>query len=240
MNELMLQQGRRRTQDELREIAAQGQAELGDASAEDIVEWAAERIGTRLAVASSMQDAALVHLVSRHIPGVDVLFLDTGYHFPTTLTTRDAVAGAYPVRVRSLTAAQSPAEQDAAYGKDLFATDPDLCCLLRKDTPLDDALQQYDGWMTGLRRSESTTRAQAQSVSFDEAHGLVKVAPLVSWSDADVADYIRTNGVIRHPLLDRGYPSIGCAPCTAPVRPGDDPRSGRWAGRAKTECGIHR
>ncbi len=224
----------------LRQLAARAAVRLSRAHAEDIVAWAAHEFGTRWAVASSMQDAVLAHLVAVVAPGTDVLFLQTGYHFPETLATREQVAREYPLRVRDLRAELSVAEQDAAYGKDLFRTDPDLCCLLRKSTPLAEALHGYEAWGTGLRRAEAATRAGATEVCFDDTHGIVKVNPLVAWSDADVQRYAVEHDVIRNPLLARGYPSIGCWPCTRPVTPGQDPRSGRWAGVPKTECGIHR
>lgn len=232
--------GLRRDATQLRAVAEAGAARLAGAGAEDVIGWAVAEFGAEWAVASSMQDGVLCHLVATVAPGTDVLFLETGYHFPETMATRDEVARRYPLRVRDLRAEQSVAEQDAAYGKDLFATNPDLCCLLRKTTPLFTALEGYEAWATGLRRAESSTRASAAEVSYDETHQLVKIAPLVAWSDADVNAYAQRHGVVRNPLLERGYPSIGCAPCTRAVAPGEDPRAGRWSGFAKTECGIHR
>lgn len=230
----------RRDPAQLRAVADAGARKLARARAEDVIAWAVAEFGTGWAVASSMQDGVLCHLVSTVAPGTDVLFLDTGYHFPATLATRAELARRYPLRVRDVRPEQGVREQDAAYGNDLFATNPDLCCLLRKTTPLFTALEGYEAWATGLRRAESATRATAAEVSFDETHGLVKIAPLVAWSDADVTVYAARHDVVRNPLLDRGYPSIGCAPCTRAVAPGEDPRAGRWSGFAKTECGIHR
>lgn len=231
--------GRERSADELRALAEEGAQLLADASAKEIIAWARDTFGERVGTASSMQDTVLPHLVAGVHPGSDVLFLETGYHFRETLTTRDKVAESYPLRVRSLAAAQSVAEQDATYGANLFDTNPDLCCMLRKTTPLFEALDGYEAWMTGLRRAESETRRDAPVVSFDATHGLVKINPLVAWSDTQVEDYAAEHDVIRNPLLDQGYPSIGCAPCTRKVAPGEDPRAGRWAGKTKTECGIH-
>jgi phosphoadenosine phosphosulfate reductase len=132
------------------------------------------------------------------------------------------------------------AGQDATHGKDLYKTDPDLCCQLRKVQPLATALAEYDAWATGLRRAETHNRVIAPVVGWDARKGKVKVSPLARWSDDDVQRYITENGVLVNPLVYDGYPSIGCAPCTRRVAPGDDPRSGRWAGTNKTECGIHR
>ena len=229
----------RRSPDELRSLATSASAELEPASAEEVVRWAAETFGPRLAVTSSMADAVVVDLVSRALPGVDVLFLDTGYHFAETLGTRDAVAVTYDVNVRSLLPLRTVAEQDADHGRDLFARDPDRCCVLRKVEPLDRALRDYDAWVTGLRRDESASRASTPVVAYDEKRGAVKVNPIARWTQDDVDAYVADHGVLTNPLLMDGYASVGCAPCTRRVQAGADARSGRWAGTAKTECGIH-
>ena len=186
-----------------------------------------------------MADAVLAHLASRAAPGVDVVFLDTGYHFAETIGTRDAVAATLPVNLITITPVQTVAEQDATYGKDLFARDPDLCCALRKVEPLEDALPAYDAWATGLRRDETPNRVNTPVVGWDEKKRKVKVSPIARWTRDDVDRYIAENGVLVNPLQYDGYPSIGCWPCTRRVAPGEDPRSGRWAGPGKTECGIH-
>ncbi|HET7388873.1 MAG TPA: phosphoadenylyl-sulfate reductase [Nocardioidaceae bacterium] len=224
---------------ELQELARNAGAELELAPAEVILEWAVATFGERFCVTSSMADAVLAHLASRVAPGIDVVFLDTGYHFAETLGTRDAVAATLPVNVVDVAPEQSVAEQDAAYGEDLFARDPDLCCALRKVQPLQRALAGYDAWATGLRRAETHDRVIAPVIGWDEAKGKVKVSPLARWSDEQVESYIAEHDVLLNPLRFDGYPSIGCWPCTQRVAPGDDPRSGRWAGTAKTECGIH-
>jgi phosphoadenosine phosphosulfate reductase len=225
---------------DLEQLAQRACRELESASAQEIVRWAVQTFGARFAVASSMQDAVLVHLVSQVAPGVDVLFLDTGYHFAETLGTRDAVAAAYDVNLITLTPRQTVAEQDSSQGPKLHDRDPDRCCRLRKVEPLDRALAHYDAWATGLRRAEAPTRAGTPVVSYDAERGKVKIAPIAAWSDADVEDYVAEHGILVNPLLSTGYPSIGCAPCTRAVTAGQDLRSGRWAGSAKTECGIHR
>lgn len=228
-----------RSSEELREIVSHWGAELELAPAEVIVEWAAATFGERFCVTSSMGDAALAHLVSKVVPGVDVVFLDTGYHFIETIGTRDAVEATMNVNLLSITPVQSVAEQDAAYGKDLYKTDPDLCCKLRKVQPLNATLDKYDAWATGLRRAETHNRVIAPVIGWDAKKGKVKVSPLARWSDEQMERYIVENGVLVNPLVYDGYPSIGCAPCTRRVAPGEDPRSGRWAGTNKTECGIH-
>lgn len=228
-----------RTADELRSVALRAASELEGAPAERVFEWAREEFGPGFAVASSMQDAVLPHLASQVIPGVDILFLDTGYHFAETIATRDRVAAEYDVNVRNLRAAQTVAEQTETYGQNLFDSDPDLCCTLRKTHPLDEAIDGYEAWATGVRRVEAPTRANTPVVSFDERRERIKVAPIVAWSDEDVEAYIAEHDIIVNPLRDQGYPSIGCAPCTRKVAPGEDPRAGRWSGKAKTECGIN-
>ena len=131
------------------------------------------------------------------------------------------------------------AEQDETYGKDLFGTNPDLCCLLRKEAPLDEAMENYEAWGSGMRRSEAVTRKGTPQISFDLRRRRVKISPLAAWTDADVEAYIAEHDVIVNPLIAQGYPSIGCAPCTRKVAPGEDARSGRWAGTGKIECGIN-
>jgi phosphoadenosine phosphosulfate reductase len=229
-----------RSPDELRELVSHVGAALELASAEHIIEWAVATFGDRFCVTSSMGDAVLAHLASKVAPGVDVVFLDTGYHFVETIGTRDAVQATMPVNLLTITPVQSVAEQDAEYGKDLWQRDPDLCCALRKVQPLQSALAEYDAWATGLRRAETHNRIIAPVVGWDAKKGKVKVSPLARWSDEDVERYIAENHVLVNPLVYDGYPSIGCAPCTRRVAPGEDPRSGRWAGTNKTECGIHR
>jgi phosphoadenosine phosphosulfate reductase len=204
-----------------------------------VLAWAAETYGAGLITASNMQDAVLVELAAAARPGVDVLFLETGYHFAETLGTRDAVAQVYGVRIVQAEPELTVADQDARYGKDLFATDPGACCGMRKVEPLKKTLARYDAWVTGVRRVEAPTRATTPLVTWDERHGLVKVNPIAHWTDEQMDAYIRDHAILVNPLVGEGYPSIGCAPCTAKPAPGADPRSGRWAGFSKTECGLH-
>ncbi len=228
-----------RSQEELREIVSHVGAELELAPAEHIIEWAAATFGERFCITSSMGDAVLAHLASKVVPGIDVVFLDTGYHFAETLGTADAVKHTMPVNLITITPRQSVAEQDAEYGPDLYKRDPDLCCKLRKVEPLATSLDGYDAWATGLRRAETHNRVTAPVVGWDAKKKKVKVSPIARWTDEQVETYIAENGVLVNPLVYDGYPSIGCWPCTSRVAPGEDPRSGRWAGQNKTECGIH-
>ena len=223
----------------LEELATRTGEDLEHASAEEILRWAADTFGAGLAVASSMQDGLMPHLAARARPGIDVVFLDTGYHFVETIGTRDAVAAFTDITLLNITPRQSVAEQDAEYGPRLFESDPDKCCALRKVQPLERALAPYTAWATGLRRDESPTRMDTKVVSWDAKRGKVKIAPIARWTESDVEAYIAQHGVLVNPLQLDGYPSIGCAPCTRRVAPGEDPRSGRWAGRQKTECGLH-
>ena len=230
----------RRSNDELQALAESGARELGDAPADAVVAWVARNFDTSLAtVACSMADAVLPHLVSQYLPGVDVLFLDTGYHFPETYATRDTVARELSVRVVDVLPKRTVAEQDAEHGKDLFARDPNLCCALRKVEPLGRSLEPYELWFTGVRREEAPTRTATPLITWDAKNGLVKVNPLAAWTFDQLLDYASAFSVPVNPLMADGYPSIGCAPCTARVAPGADPRSGRWAGLGKTECGLH-
>ena len=228
-----------RSNDELREIVSHGRAEHELAPAEDIIEWAVATFGERFCVTSSMTDAVLAHLAATVVPGIDVVFLDTGYHFAETIGTRDAVAATLDVNLLTITPVQSVAEQDAEHGADLYKTDPDRCCQLRKVAPLADSLASYDAWATGLRRAETHNRVIAPVVGWDARKGKVKVSPLARWSDEQVDAYIAEHQILVNPLVYDGYPSIGCWPCTRRVAPGEDARSGRWAGTTKTECGIH-
>jgi phosphoadenosine phosphosulfate reductase len=240
-------QGRTRTEQELRDLAERGAKDLDGAGAIDLLQWTDENFGgtdgdwtaCRYVVASNMQDAVLVDLAAKVRPGVPILFLDTGYHFAETIGTRDASEAMYDIHVLNVTPEHTVAEQDELLGKDLFARDPNECCRLRKVVPLTKMLSGYDAWVTGLRRVDAPTRANAPLISFDEAFKLVKINPLAAWSDQDMADYIAQNNVLVNPLVEEGYPSIGCAPCTTKPAPGADPRSGRWQGQSKTECGLH-
>ncbi|MEU8708749.1 phosphoadenylyl-sulfate reductase [Streptomyces sp. NPDC048565] len=227
------------TEEALKDLAVRAGSELEDASASDILKWAADTFGNRFCVTSSMEDAVVAHLASRVFPGVDVVFLDTGYHFEETIGTRDAVDAVMDVNLITLTPRQTVAEQDAEYGPELHDRAPDLCCALRKVAPLEEGLTAYAAWATGLRRDESPTRANTPVVGWDEKRGKVKVSPIARWTQDDVDAYVAEHGVLTNPLLMDGYASVGCAPCTRRVLEGEDARAGRWAGRGKTECGLH-
>ncbi len=223
----------------LRDAALAAGAELESAHPLDVLAWAHEAFGAGLVVASSMADEVLVHLASRAAPGVDVLFIDTGYHFAETLGTRDAFAATTPITVRTVLPRQSVTEQDAEHGPRLHARRPDLCCALRKVEPLERGLAPYQAWVTGMRREDAPTRTDIPVVGWDERRSKVKLNPLAAWSQADVDAYTAEHHVLLNPLRQLGYASIGCAPCTRAVEPGEDARAGRWSGQDKTECGLH-
>ncbi|MER7762338.1 phosphoadenylyl-sulfate reductase [Streptomyces sp. NPDC097619] len=224
---------------DLKALAEQAGRDLEDSSPLEILAWAAATFGERFCVTSSMEDAVVAHLASRALPGVDVVFLDTGYHFEETIGTRDAVEAVMDVNLITLTPTRTVAEQDAEHGPRLHDRDPDLCCALRKVAPLQEGLTAYEAWATGLRRDESPTRANTPVVAWDEKRRKVKIAPIARWTQEDVDAYVAEHGVLTNPLLMDGYASVGCAPCTRRVEAGEDARAGRWAGRAKTECGLH-
>lgn len=231
----------RRPESELRAIVAEGSARFGDDSDPVLVlTWLGERLGThRIAVASSMADTLMPALAARALPGVDVLFVDTGYHFAETLGLRDAVAATHDIRLRTLLPSTTVAEQDAQRGPRLHERDPDSCCALRKAAPMDAALVGYDAWVTGLRRFDHPGREAAAVVEWDARRGLVKLNPLVAYTDEQVDACVERYGLMENPLRQLGYRSIGCAPCTRAVGPDEHPRDGRWPTSAKTECGLH-
>ncbi|MGZ4607139.1 MAG: phosphoadenylyl-sulfate reductase [Blastococcus sp.] len=204
-----------------------------------VLRWAGDTFGDGFAITSSMADGLLAHLASEAIPGVHVIFLDTGYHFAETLGTRDWITGVLPITLVNVTPPQTVAEQDARYGARLHDRDPDLCCSMRKVQPLAEALSGYTAWGSGVRRDESASRAGTRIVDWDATREMLKINPLAAWTQDDVDAYIARHRVPVNPLVDLGFASIGCAPCTRAVAPGEDPRAGRWAGRSKTECGIH-
>jgi phosphoadenosine phosphosulfate reductase len=222
----------------LADLAEWAGREFDRAPALEILEWAAAEFGPSWCVASSMADAVVPHLASRVQPGVDVIFLDTGYHFAETIGTRDAVKATMPITLRTITPELTVAEQDAQFGPDLFARDPDKCCSMRKVTPLGTALAPYAAWTAGLRRDESFSRSRTKVVHWDAHRGLVKINPIATWTQEDVDAYIAEHNILVNPILSEGYGSVGCEPCTS-KSVGEDARSGRWAGFAKVECGLH-
>jgi len=198
--------------------------------ASKIIQWAVDSFAPHLALTASMTDAVLIDLAVKVFPAVEVVFIDTGYHFPETLETVERVRRHYGLNLRMMTVQH--------FDDALWKVDPENCCSAVKVGQLDRALSGKAAWMSGLRRAEADSRIKAPLVARD-LRGLIKVNPLAMWSDEDVAGYIEDNDIILNPLITQGYTSIGCEPCTVVPTDPDDPRSGRWAGRSKTECGLH-
>jgi phosphoadenosine phosphosulfate reductase len=215
-------------------------AELEPKSAQEVLEWAAETFQGKLAVASSFQvtSSVIIDIASRVDNSIRFVYLDTDVLFPETYATRDALAERYGIefeRFHNLTL-EERAEQ---YGDNLWLRDPDVCCGIRKVSPMREALSGMDAWVSGIRRQQSQSRAGAPKFAWDTRFGLYKLNPLADWSEKDVWNHIFDNDVPYNPLHDRGYSSIGCTHCTKPVSAGDDPRAGRWADADKIECGLH-
>ena len=209
-------------------------------AAEDVLVWAYEQFGDRMCLTCSWQrqSSALVHMVSELGIEIPVVELDTQLFFKETYETRERLVERYGLKlerpyVRSL------AEQALTEGPNLWERDPDRCCHIRKVEPLERALTAYEAWISGVRREQALTRAGAQKVEWSERYGIWKVQPLVDWDAKRVEAYIHVNEIPYNPLHDMGFPSIGCIPCTRPVRTGEDERAGRWDGSDKIECGIH-
>ena len=204
-----------------------------------VLRWAGDTFGADFAITSSMADGLLAHLAGRAVPGVHVIFLDTGYHFAETIGTRDWITGVLPVTLVNVQPPATVAQQDEEHGPRLYERDPDLCCSLRKVQPLARTLAGYAAWGSGIRRDESPSRAGTRLVDWDAKRGMVKINPIAAWTQSDVDAYVTEHQVPVNPLFEIGYASIGCAPCTRPVAPGEDARAGRWAGKNKIECGLH-
>jgi len=200
------------------------------APAAEIVAWAVEQFHPALSLTSSMTDAVLIDLAVQVEPSIEVVFIDTGYHFPETLETMERVRRHYGLNLRVMTV--------APHDQELWKVDPENCCSAVKVGQLDRALAGKAAWMSGLRRAEAPTRVGAPIVAHD-IRGLVKVNPIATWSDDEIDAYVAEHGVLVNPLLRQGYHSIGCAPCTLPARDGAGGRSGRWSDSDKTECGLH-
>lgn len=230
------------------ELIAQGQAILADLEldgadhveiARETLRWASGVFGPELVALSSMGDEAMVHLASDVVPGIDVVFIDTGYHFAETIGTRDAFAATRDINLISITPLRTVEEQNVTHGPDLYARDPEKCCAMRKVEPLERALAGYSAWITGMRREDAPTRVDIDEITYDAKRDMVKFNPLARWSSEQLEAYVREHAVLQNPLRQSNYLSIGCEPCTKPVPEGADARSGRWSGTGKIECGLH-
>ncbi|WP_261303067.1 phosphoadenylyl-sulfate reductase [Paenibacillus andongensis] len=193
-----------------------------------------------LACSFGAEDVVLVDMLQKINPNVDIFYLDTNVHFAETYETRDRLEQHYGTKFVQVLPKLTLDEQAEKFGDELWKSDANQCCNIRKVDPLSDILKNYDAWITGIRRDQAPTRANAKKVEYDVKFGLIKFNPLASWTSEDVWNYIRENNIIYNPLHDRNYPSIGCTHCTRPVAEGEDPRAGRWASIEKTECGLHK
>ena len=209
--------------------------------AEELVEFASEAFGGRLVLTCSWQlgTSILVHMTRQVAPDTRLVEIDTGLLFPETHAARERLVDHYGLEIETLRPLQTVEEQAATYGDALWARDPDRCCGMRKVAPLEQAIRDADGWLTGIRRDQTSARASAPKLVLDARRGVVKVQPLVDWSERDCWRYIYQNGIPYNELHDRGFPSIGCMPCTRAAGSGEDARAGRWAGTGKSECGLH-
>lgn len=220
-------------------IAAKAE-EFESLSPQEILAWAVETFpNITFACSFGAEDVVLVDMLQQISPSTDIFYLDTDFHFKETYETRDAIAAKYGLAFVRISPLLTPEEQTQKYGEELWKADPNACCNLRKVEPLTRVLGRYDAWITGIRRDQAPTRANAKKIEYDTKFGLVKFNPIANWTSDDVWNYIREHQLIYNPLHDRNYPSIGCEHCTRPVMPGEDPRAGRWSGTEKTECGLH-
>ncbi|WP_274653959.1 phosphoadenylyl-sulfate reductase [Paenibacillus humicola] len=222
-------------------LVTQKAEELENAAPEAILQYAVETFPKiTFACSFGAEDVVLVDMLQKISPKTDIFYLDTDFHFKETYETRDRMIERYGMTFVQVKPELTPEQQAERHGAELWKSDPNQCCSIRKVQPLTKILSKYDAWITGIRRDQAPTRANAKKVEYDTKFGLIKFNPLASWTSEDVWNYIRENDVIYNPLHDRNYPSIGCEYCTRQVMPGEDPRAGRWAGTDKTECGLHK
>ncbi|MCM3703479.1 phosphoadenylyl-sulfate reductase [Paenibacillus macerans] len=215
--------------------------EFETSTPQEIIAWAVEAFpNITFACSFGAEDVVIVDMLQKISPSTDIFYLDTDFHFKETYETRDAIAAQYNLEFVRVSPLLTPEEQAEKHGDELWKSDPNACCNIRKVEPLTRVLGGYEAWITGIRRDQAPTRANAKKVEYDVKFGLVKFNPLADWTSDDVWNYIRNNQLIYNPLHDQNYPSIGCEYCTRQVMPGEDPRAGRWAGTEKTECGLHK
>ena len=215
--------------------------ELEGETPAEILRWASQHIGTRLTFATGFgaEGCVIIDLIGRHHLPIDVFTLDTGLLFPETYALWRQLEARYGITIRAVRPSHTVEQQAVEHGDALWERDPDRCCELRKVLPLRNALSGFEAWITAIRRDQTAERAYARVVEQDRKFGLLKVNPLVTWTHDDVWAHIYLHDVPFNALHERGYPSIGCHPCTAAVAPGEDARAGRWRGKAKKECGLH-
>ncbi|RXT04757.1 phosphoadenylyl-sulfate reductase [Ammoniphilus sp. CFH 90114] len=215
---------------------------MRDESPHKLLKWAYQQFGEKMILACSFgaEDVALVDMLCKVVEKPRIFYLDTNKHFHETYETRDRLSEKYRIDFIQMLPALTLEQQADKFGDELWLTDPNQCCAIRKVEPLTRVLKNEGAWITGIRRQQSATRAHSEQIEWDEKFQLVKINPLVYWTLEDVWNYIHLFEVPYNSLHDQNYPSIGCAVCTKPVKPGEDPRSGRWTGFSKTECGLHK
>ncbi len=233
-----LREEEKKDQRKIKSVAAR----IRDEHPQDIIHWGMEQLGVSnlvLACSFGYEDVALLDMSLKANPDLDVFYLDTNLHFKETYEVRDRLSRKYQKEFIRVSSNLNLEEQASLYGEELWKKDPNLCCKLRKVEPLGKILQNYQGWITGIRREQAPTRAHAEVVEWDQGFQLIKLNPLAFWNKRQVWDYITRHELPYNTLHDRHYPSIGCEPCTRPVLPGEDLRAGRWSGTDKIECGLH-
>lgn len=222
-------------------LIAQASVDLEHETPEAIIQWAIERFpNITFACSFGAEDVVLVDMVQKISPKTDIFYLDTDFHFKETYETRDRLEQHYGLKFVQVKPAITPEEQAEKHGEALWKSEPTACCNIRKVEPLTRILGNYEAWITGIRRDQAPTRANAKKIEYDTKFGLVKFNPIANWTSDDVWEYIRANNIYYNPLHDQDYPSIGCEHCTRQVKAGEDPRAGRWSGFEKTECGLHK
>ncbi|MBI4853219.1 MAG: phosphoadenylyl-sulfate reductase [Acidobacteria bacterium] len=248
MSQVLIQHFGRKSQETPQKVEAysldwiRNQAlELQECSPQTVIEWASKLLADKLTIATGfgVEGMVLIDMAVKINSKLDIFFIDTSFLFPETYDLRYQIEDKYQIKLRAISPELTPETQQNLYGKELWLTDPDLCCYIRKIEPLKKALNGYNGWMTAIRRNQTAIRSKASVVEWDNQWQILKINPLVNWSKAKVWSYIVENNVPYNPLYDKGYPSIGCTHCTRPVNLGEDERAGRWAGKEKTECGLH-
>jgi len=210
-------------------------------SPQHVLSWAFETFGSSVAISSAfgVEGMVLIDMASRVRKDFRLFTIDTEFLFPETYNLMDRIEERYGIAIEKVYSLLSPETQEFTHGAALWTRDPDLCCRLRKVEPLRRKLQELTAWITSIRRDQTSVRSAAHRIEWDAKFGLVKINPIVMWSDEDVAGYIADHDVPVNPLTQQGYPSIGCMPCTTPVGDGEEVRAGRWRGRDKSECGLH-
>jgi phosphoadenosine phosphosulfate reductase len=222
-------------------LAAESALRFENETPEAIIKWAVEQFPSiTFACSFGAEDVVLVDMLQKISPSTDIFYLDTDFHFKETYETRDRMIEKYNMQFVQVKPLMTPEEQASEHGDELWLKDPNACCNIRKVEPLTRITGKYDAWITGIRRDQAPTRANAKKVEYDYKFGLMKFNPIASWTSEDVWQYIKDHDVIYNPLHDQNYPSIGCHYCTRQVMPGEDPRAGRWSGNEKTECGLHK